>query len=515
MNKALFSRAGIVSGATLISRILGFVRDAVIAMLLGAGWQSDMFFWVFRIPELFRKCFSDGILNLSFVPVFTRTLEEKGKAPAFDLARAAFVWSSALATVLVIAGMALAPAIVGWAEPGFAQDSGSIALTVLLSRIMMPYVVCVTVLALCMGVLNVLDHFAAPALAPMILNLSIIAAAVWLSPQCVNPPVGLALGVLCGGIIQVGFQVPFLWRSGFFRFFRTRIFQPDLLKAGKQFFPAVVGAAVYPINILTGTWMGGGLPEGSISYIYYADRLVQFPLALFAMSISIVLLPELSKSVVANDVKKTSALFAQGMKLVFSITLPAMAGLAVLRQPVVSLLFCQGAFDKTAVSQTATVLLLFSSGLWAFSGSRLFVTLYHAFSNTRPPFIAGTAAIGINVFLCLWLAPILGHVGIAISIVMASVLHFGLLCWGAMCYLNRESRKEIIICACRSVFVSAIMGLVVIKTADLMSVYTLSGKMDLFLAIGVCILAGITVYGLMVAVVGKMEKKLLFLVGRR
>jgi putative peptidoglycan lipid II flippase len=504
---SLWRKVFTLGTATLASRILGFVRDALIAMLLGAGSRSDMFLWAFRFPELLRKCFSDGLLNLSFVPVFTGVMTSSGKETAMVFARAALVWVSALAAVLAVAATVLAPWLIRNAAPGFAGDPASLALTVLLSRIMIPYLVCVAILAVCMGVLNALDRFAAPALAPLVLNLAIIASALRLAPGLQEPGVGLAIGVLAGGGLQLVLQVPFLVSSGLFRSFGTRLFHPGLGDAAGRFFPTVLGAAVYPLNLLCATWMAASLPGGSVSHIYYADRLVQFPMALFSVSVSVALLPELSRAAALRDIRDASRIFTGGMKLVLAVTLPAMAGLAVLREPVVALLFRQGAFDAAAVRDTASALLCLLSGLWAFSGARVYVTLHHAFGRTGPPLWSGIAAIGCNLLMSLVLMPSMGYLGLLISVSLASSIQFLLLVRASGEFLGTDTLRDILICACRSVPASGIMALVVYAVASFTGMNLHSGKTLLASGVLVSVFAGVAVYGILFLCAGRLERK--------
>jgi len=490
----LLKGAGTVGTATLVSRILGFVRDAVIAMLLGAGFYSDAFFVAFRIPNLLRKFFSDGVLSISFVPVFTRYLKEKGKTAAFEMARSAFFIVSLIAALAVIAGIVSAPLIVRVLAPGFGAASSKFALTVVLTKLMMPYVFCLSLTALCMGILNSMGHFAAPAAAPVVLNVTIILFAAVVSPFFDMPVTGLALGVTAGGVLQLALQVPFLASRGISVFKKAALLHPGAVRAGRRLIPGIIGAAGYQINILVSTFMASGLSEGSISYIYYADRLVQFPLALFAVSVSIVLLPELSRKAVSKNSEDASALFAKGIQLVFFITIPAMAGLVALREPVVSLLFQQGAFDYTAVKETASALLFFSVGLWAFSGTRLFVTLFYAFSDVDTPFKAGLAAIAVNLVLSGFLMKSMGHGGLALSISAASMVNFFILVIGARAYLSASLWKDIIICACRSVFISVIMYFTVCFAASFLSVGEATDKLMVCVGVAACVVTGIAVY---------------------
>ncbi|MFO7751141.1 MAG: murein biosynthesis integral membrane protein MurJ [Desulfobacteraceae bacterium] len=446
-----------VGTATLISRVLGFVRDAVIALMFGATVYSDVFFAAFRIPDLLRKSFSDGVMSISFVPVFTGCLCRQGRGEAFAMARSALFLLSFLAGAAVIAGIVFAPVFAGLIAPGFSPDSYEFSLVVLLSRIMMPYVLCITLMALCMGVLNGLGDFTASAAAPIVLNLVLIFFGLVVSPLFTPPILAMGVGVIIGGVLQLAWQFSRVVAMGVNLFERSPLVHPGAVRAGKLLIPAATGASAYHVNLFFATVMASTLGSGGISYIYYADRLVQFPLALFTVSVSTVLLPELSKTVQAHNREEASVLFTRGVILVLVVTIPAMAGLAVLRQPIVSLLFQQGAFGADAVKNTADALLWFASGLWAFAGTRLFVTLFYAHLDTKTPFTAGAAAVGANVVFSLLLVRPMGYQGLALSISLAAMVNFLWLLVSALPKFSLEVWRQLFFSACRALAVSGIM----------------------------------------------------------
>jgi len=290
----IMKSAGIIGMATLGSRILGFVRDASVAMILGAGLYSDAFFAAFRIPDLFRKFFSDGALSISFIPLFTDLMIRSGESDAFDMARSVLCWIS-FAGVFLLMLMSGGIYLLEYFSPEFFHLSPGVTLTLLLSKIMMPYVICVSLMAVLMGILNSMGHFAAPAMAPIMFNVVIIFVALAVSPHFEQPALPMAWGVMVGGIAQLALQIPFLLGKGFTFRGPFSLFNSTAVKSFKMMLPAMVGIAAYQINLFVCTCMASFLPEGSISYLYYADRLVQFPLALFTVSISTSLFPELAR----------------------------------------------------------------------------------------------------------------------------------------------------------------------------------------------------------------------------
>lgn len=457
-NKRVTRAAGVVGISTLASRILGFVRDMVVALLFGAGLGSDAFFVAMRVPNLLRRLFAEGSLSIAFVPVFTDVLGRKGKEEAFAMAGSAVRLLSTILVAVVLLGILLSPVIVRVMAPGFADSPEKLALTVTLTRIMFPYLFFICMVALSMGILNVLGHFAAPALAPVLLNVAIIFSAAVISPRLGQPSMGLAVGVLIGGVLQLALQVPFLVKKGF-RFWRKApLYHPDLAKVGRLMGPAVLGAAVYQINIVVGTLLASLLPEGSVSYLYYADRLVQFPLALFALSTATAVLPTLSRQAVARDMEGLRDTFGYGMKLILFITIPAMTGLIVLREPIVRLLLQRGAFDASATKLTAEALLCYGVGLWAFSAVRIVVSVFYALGDTKTPVRTAVISIAFNVLFALLLMGPLSHSGLALATSLASVINLGLLACALKEKVGDVGWARIAGSAVKTLAASAVMG---------------------------------------------------------
>jgi len=294
-NHRVTKAAGVVGSATLLSRIFGFIRDVVIAWFFGAGLVSDAFFVAFRIPNLLRRLFAEGSLSAAFIPVFTEYLTKRGKDEAFRMARSAIRLLSVLLVAITVAGILLSPIVIRLIAPGFVTSPEKYSLTVFLTRIMFPYIFFIGLVALCMGILNALGHFAAPALAPVFLNISIIGSVFLIAPHMADPVAGIAIGVLIGGFLQLALQVPFLIKKGFYFWQKTNMYHSGLKKVGLLMVPTIFGSAVYQINILVGTLLASLLAHGSVSYLYYADRLVQFPLGIFAIAMATAVLPTLSR----------------------------------------------------------------------------------------------------------------------------------------------------------------------------------------------------------------------------
>ena len=384
-SRAIARNAAVVGGATLISRILGFARDLIIAFALGAGPLADAFFVAFRLPNLLRRLFGEGSLTMAFVPVFTRLREEDGEPEAHAFARSTLFWLVCILGVLSLGAGVLARPIVLLVAPGFADDPELMATTAELVRICFPYILFISGVALCMGILNASGRFLAPALAPCALNVVLIAAALtgvamgWSVPHC------LAWGVLAAGLLQWLMQQSSLKASGFSWRGPWSPRHPGVGRTARLMLPTVFGAAVYQINIILGTVFASFLASGSISYLYYADRLVQFPLGVFGVAVSTAALPSLSALAAKNQMDDFTETLSAGLRLTLFISLPAAAGLIALAEPVVGLLFGRGAFGHGAISATAWALVGYGVGLPAFAVVRPLVSAYYALGDTRTP----------------------------------------------------------------------------------------------------------------------------------
>ncbi len=426
-SRQIARRAATVGGATLVSRVLGFVRDLITAFTLGAGLFADAFFVAFRIPNLLRSLFAEGSLTMAFIPAFSRVREEEGMERAQEMARSVLAWLVSILAVITALAMVFAPELTELIAPGFGSRPELLEATASLLRICFPFIIFISGVGLCMGILNALDHFFAPAFAPCLLNVGFITfglagwALGWNVAYC------LAWGVLASGLGQWLFQQPYLARVGFSWRGKWRWKDPAVLRMGRLMLPSVFGSAVYQINLLLGTLLASFLPVGSISYLYYADRLVQFPVGVFGLAVSTAALPSLSRLCAQGKMDEFESVVRSAMRLSLFISLPAMAGLIALAGPLIGLLFGRGAFGPEAVQATSAALVAYGVGLPAIALVRPLVGAFYALEDTRTPVLVATLCVAVNVLLGWALMGSVAHVGLALAVSVASFVNVGLL----------------------------------------------------------------------------------------
>ncbi|RWU03270.1 murein biosynthesis integral membrane protein MurJ [Pseudodesulfovibrio sp. S3] len=425
--RSIVKNAAVVAGATLVSRILGFVRDIIVAFALGAGLFADAFFVAFRIPNLLRRLFGEGSLTMAFIPIYSRIMEDEGEEAAQAMARSAMIWLVAVLVGITVLVELLARPLTMAIAPGFLDNAEQFRVTVDLVRICFPYVIFICGVALCMGILNSRNHFLAPALAPVALNAALIGAALFGYFTGFNVAYSMAYGVLIGGVAQWFLQQPFLTKVGFSWRGSWSWHNKGVARMGLLMLPTVFGAAVYQINILLGTLLASFLPVGSVSYLYYADRLVQFPLGVFGIAVSTAALPSLSRLAAKGEMEEFDGTMSSAMGLTLFIALPAAAGLVGLAEPIIGLLFERGAFTSEAVAATASALVAYAVGLPFIALSRPLVAGFYALEDTRTPVKIAVACLAANIGIGVLLMQFMAHVGLALAVSLSSLLNFTLL----------------------------------------------------------------------------------------
>jgi putative peptidoglycan lipid II flippase len=422
--KAMTRAAGVVGFWTTLSRILGFVRDMATALFLGAGFGADAFFVAFRIPNLLRRLFGEGALAAAFIPTYVETLQKEGTPEAARLARVAFTFTALVLCVVTLAGVLLSPWIVRVIAPGFLDDPAKFDLTVDLNRMMFPYIFFISLVALASGVLNSMGHFSAPAAAPVILNLAMIASLGVLTTWFGVPAYkALAWGVLVAGLFQLALQIPFMSRSGVKLRPDFTFDHPALKRIGALFVPAAFGGAVYQINVLVGTILASLLPAGGVSWLYYADRIVELPLGVFAIALGTAVLPSMSRQVANGDMKGLTRSLSYSLRFIAFFTIPASVALIVLREPIISVLFQRGLFTAVDTRETAYALLYYTVGLWAFSGLKVVTQGFFSMKDTRTPVYISVVSVIVNLVAGLLLMGPMAQGGLALATSLAAAFN--------------------------------------------------------------------------------------------
>jgi putative peptidoglycan lipid II flippase len=413
-----------VGGYTMLSRVFGFARDILIAAALGAGAVADCFFVAFRFPNLFRRLFAEGAFAAAFVPLFSGELEKKGKDAAKAFAEDAFA-VLALILVVFVGVMEIVMPFAMWVlAPGFDAVPGKMALATELSRIAFPYLLFISLVSLQSGALNSLGKFAAAAAAPVLLNLTLIAALLVFAQggQGGEGAAGevkaghvLAWGVFAAGIIQFLWLAQHCRKEGMPIGFRCPKLTPEVRLLGKRILPVVFGASLYQINLLVGTILASLVSDGAVSFLYYADRVTQLPLGVVGVAVGTALLPALSRQLAAGDAAAALASQNRGLEFALLLTLPAAAALFVIAEPIVAVLFERGAFTAADSRATAAALMAYSTGLPAYVLIRVLTPGFFAREDTKTPVKIAAAAMLANIALNLALMQVWGHVGIAIA----------------------------------------------------------------------------------------------------
>ena len=425
-HRSIAGAAGLIGAATFSSRILGLVRDILLARLLGATLAADAFFVAYRIPNLLRELLAEGSMSSAFIPVFTEYHTLRSKKETWELASAVFTTLLSIVTLITLIGLIAAPAIVWVLAPGFQDDAERLHLTTTLTRIMFPYLIFISLAALTMGILNSLRAFAAPALGPVFFNVCIIVSALLLAPFLEEPVLGIALGVVVGGLTQFVIQLPGIQKRGLLFQWRFNPGHPGVRKIGLLIVPSLLGLSVTQINITVSTILASYFPGGP-TYLFYGMRLIQFPLGIFGVALATAILPTLSDQASRRAMDELRDTVGFGLRMIGFIILPAMIGIIFLRHPIVHLLFEHGAFSAADTQATAAAVLAYAVGLWAFAGLRIVVSAFYSLQDTKTPALAAVAAMLTNIVLAFLLMKPLEHAGLALATALSAMVNIGLL----------------------------------------------------------------------------------------
>ncbi len=451
-----------VASGTFLSRILGLIREQVFAHLFGASMEADAFFAAYRIPNLLRDLFAEGALSSAFVPVFKQELKQGGKKQAFELAQVSFSVLGLVVAVVAILGALMSPWLVKLMAPGFSKVIGKTELTADLTALMFPFLLLVALAALIMSILNSLDKFGIPALAPAMFNIGVISAAVIICPYMDRPVFGFAIGVLLGGLGQMAIQLPPLWKAGFRFKFRPEFRNEGLLRIGKLITPMIGGLAAGRINIFVNTLMASLLATGSVSYLTYAYRIMHLPLGIIAVGLGTVALPKSSALAAENDIEGVKKTFYRAIHLCFFLTFPVIAFFVAAGDQIVALLFEHGKFTAIDTHNTYRALIWFSIGLVGFAGVRVTAPIYYALKDAVSPMKYSIVSVVVNLLANgLVFVPALNFSGLALATAIGGIVNFFLLLFNLPSRLAGLKLFPVVLMSIRSFLASALVLLMV------------------------------------------------------
>ncbi|MCU7938976.1 MAG: murein biosynthesis integral membrane protein MurJ [gamma proteobacterium symbiont of Bathyaustriella thionipta] len=399
MSLKLFKSTLIVSAMTLLSRVLGFIRDVVFAREFGASAGMDAFLIAFKIPNFMRRLFAEGAFNQAFVPTLGEYKENKDKETVKDLIQHVFGTLGGWLFMITLMGVIAAPIIIMIFAPGYLeqQNQYQYELTVNLLRITFPYILFISLVAFAGGILNTYQQFAVPAFTPVLLNVVLISATYWIVPMMDEPVMGLAIGVFLAGLLQLLFQLPFISRMGFLSRPRWNRQHPGVKKILTLMLPAIFGASVAQINLLLDTIIASLLVTGSISWLYYSDRLMEFPLGILGVALATVILPSLSKQHVNDSKEEFSATLDKAIRWVIYLGMPSAIGLFMLAAPIITTLFGSEKFLKNDIEMSAMSLMAYSFGLLGFILVKVLLPGFYSRQDTKTPVKIGIKALIINM----------------------------------------------------------------------------------------------------------------------
>ncbi|MBI6925376.1 murein biosynthesis integral membrane protein MurJ [Pseudomonas putida] len=418
-----------VSSITMISRVLGFVRDTILARIFGAGVATDAFFIAFKLPNLLRRIFAEGAFSQAFVPILAEYKSQQGE----EATRTFVAYVSGLLTLVlaVVTGIGIlaAPWVVWATAPGFVDNAEKYQLTTDLLRVTFPYILLISLSSLVGAILNTWNRFSVPAFTPTLLNVAMIVFAVVLTPYF-NPPImALAWGVLAGGLAQLLYQLPALKRIGMLVLPRLNLKDAGVWRVLKQMLPAILGVSVSQISLIINTIFASFLVAGSVSWMYYADRLMELPSGVLGVALGTILLPTLAKTYANKDREEYSRILDWGLRLCFLLVLPCTLGLAILAEPLTVALFQYGKFSATDAAMTQQALIAYSVGLLAIIMVKVLAPGFYAQQNIRTPVkIAVFTLVCTQLFNLVLIGP-LAHAGLALAISLGACLNAGLLFW--------------------------------------------------------------------------------------
>lgn len=505
-NRRLLKSTFAVSIPTLLSRILGYIRDMIQAFFLGTGVSADAFTIAYIIPNLLRRLTAEGAMTSAFIPVFTGLKKEEKREKLWKFANIFFFDLTLIMTAVVVVGIVFSPLLVKVVAYGFQDVQGKTELTVLLTRIMFPYILLVSLAALAMAILNSFHKFFVPALTPVLFNICVITAAAVFAARSSAPAVVFAVGVVVGGAVQLGFQIPFLWKKGM-RFKPLISFKhPAVRKVVRLMIPGIFGAGIHQINFALSRMIASTLEGGSVSSLYYSSRVQEFTLGLFSIALSIALLPTFSDLAASRDYPGVKRTLSFSLRAIYFITIPAMVGLLVMSRPIIHILYQRGEFDASSTAMTASCLLFFSLSLPFISGVKIIAPAFYSLKDTKTPAVVAFFVMIIYISLSLVLMRPLKVGGIALALSIASVFNFLALFYLLERKIGKMGKKKIIVSSVKSSIAAGVMGFAVWGFFHSFSFYDMNFANKLITFAGTIFL-GMLVYAVLSLVFNRQEIK--------
>lgn len=488
-NKSVARSASVIAFATFCSRLLGFVRDIIIARLFGIREIAQAFVIAFRIPNLFRDFVGEGATNAAFVPVFSEYTVKHSKEEFWRLANVVLNLLLVALSIIVLLGIIFSPLIIRLIAPGFIASPEKFLATVRLNRIIFPYLLLISLTAYAMGILNSLKHFSVPAFAPCLLNVSIIACALIFGEGIF----GLASGVLVGGILQLAVQIPVLYKKGFRLNLSAGFRHPQVKTIGKLMLPRIASSSIYQLNNFVDSIFGSlvwFVGEGGVAVLYFAYRLIQFPLGVFSNALSQAVLPTFSTQSLEETRENLKATLAWALRAIFFVIVPAQTAFIFLGKPIVLVLFGGGKFDSTAINLTASCLAFYSVGLFAYGANKILQSCFFSLKDTITPAKISGLALGMNIVLNFLLMFPLKVSGIALATSISGIISFLILFHILRQRIGDFKVAEIGFSFMRILLASLCMGVV-----SYFSFYRVQGLgINKYLNLGLAVIVGLLAY---------------------
>jgi putative peptidoglycan lipid II flippase len=492
--KGLIKSASAMGFMTLLSRIFGLIRDIATALFLGTGAGADAFWIAYTIPNLLRRLVGEGTMTAAFVPVFTEFRHKNSEKAVWQLANKCFYTLALLLIIISILGIIFSSYIVTVIAPGFTKTPGKIELTTKLTRLMFFYIAFIGLAALAMAILNSFNSFAPSAFTPVLLNISIIVCAFLLSRKFPYPSYAFAIGVLIGGFLQLGFQIPFLIKKGMNFIPGISFSHPAIRQIARLSIPGFFSIGIVQINVAISRIFASWLEEGAVSSLTYSNRIMELTLGVFAISISTVILPLMSRQVITQGIEAMKRTLSYAIRLIAYITIPATIGLIMLRTPIIRALLQWGRFDMHSVKMTTFPLIFYSLGLFAVAGSRIVAPSFYSLKDTKTPVKVAAVAMVANIIFCFILIYPLKHGGIALALSLSSYLNLYLLLHLFQKRNGTLKWKKIIISLVKIIVASIVMGVSVWVIGHAFQLANQTAKLKLILYLLLTILASIAIY---------------------